>query len=168
MYCKPCLHLNLAQKTATLSFMLRKNQGPTPEEFWSGVEQERGEKVVKYSLAQYLGGMEELAAPRWGLVYVTESALCFRTFPQRNWFSAILSGGGARAGKDEELEFCILRSAVVETRYLKTKSLVKKIFAPEPPVVEVDCTDEYNRQTTLRLQIDPDAAEFAELLQPLK
>lgn len=165
-YCKPCVHLNLAKKPVTLSAMLRKSQGPSPEEFWSGVEQERGEKVVKYSLAQYLGGMEELAAPRWGLIYVTESALCFRTFPQRNWFSSILTGGGARPGKDEEMEFCILRSDIGAARYRKTGSLLKKIFAPEPPMVEVDCVDEYHRQTTLRLQIDPDAAEFAKLLQP--
>ncbi|HUX14423.1 MAG TPA: hypothetical protein VMW87_15450 [Spirochaetia bacterium] len=145
--------------------MLRKSKGPTPEEFWGEVERERGEKVLKYSLAQYLGGMEELGAPRWGLIYVTESSLCFRTFPQRNWFSSILGGGGGAPGRDDEIEFCIVRTEITEARFRKTTSILKKIFAPEPPIIEIDCVDEYHRQTTIRLQIDPGAKEFADLLQ---
>ena len=143
--------------------MFGTNRGPSPEQFWHQVEDERGETVIKYSLAQYQGGWGEVVAPRWGLVYVTDSALCFRTFPQRNWLSSLLGGGGS-SEKTEELEFCIPRSQISAAEFRKSESLMKKIFAPEPPTVRIACRDEYQAETTVTFQIDPGAREFAAIL----
>jgi len=143
--------------------MFGTNRGPSPEQFWHQVEAERGETVIKYSLAQYQGGWGEVVAPRWGLVYVTDSALCFRTFPQRNWLSSLLGGGGS-SEKSEELEFCILRSQISAAEFRKSESLLKKIFAPEPPTVRIACRDEHQAETTVTFQIDPGAREFAAIL----
>jgi len=147
--------------------MFGTNRGPSPEEFWHQVEAERGEKVIKYSLAQYQGGWGEVVAPRWGLVYVTDSAFCFRTFPQRNWLSSLL-GGGEVPGKSDELEFCIPRSQISAAEFRKPMSLLKKIFAPDPPTVRVACRDEYQAETTVTFQIDPGAREFAAILSVAK
>jgi hypothetical protein len=145
--------------------MLRKSQGgPSPEEFWAEVERERGERVIKYSLGQYLGGWEDMMAPRWGLVYVTDSAICFRTFPQRNWFSALMGAGGGASEKSQEMELCLPRADIHGVELRKTTSLLKKIFAPDPPTIEISCRDEYHREVLVRFQIDPAAKEFLTIL----
>lgn len=65
------------------------------EEFWRDVEARLGSPVLSYALGQYVSG-SDANGPMWGLFYLTNSALYFHRFAQRNWYSSLVdnrSGG---------------------------------------------------------------------------
>ena len=75
-----------------------EGSGRDAEAFWNDTEAKIGESVVAFGLAQYLsGGGEE--GPLWGLVYLTETRLFFRHFPQTGWFQAITNASTNETGE---------------------------------------------------------------------
>jgi len=62
------------------------------KQFWQDTEQQIGEPIVAYGLAEYRSGGEE-EGPLWGLIYVTATRVFFRHFPQTSWISSLMSTG---------------------------------------------------------------------------
>ena len=79
--------------------MDKKNQEDI-EKYWEEKEQEIGEKIIGKDMSEYLGGFGELKEKLWGLLYYSQKAFYFQTFPRRSWFASLLGMGGERNQND--------------------------------------------------------------------
>ena len=92
-------------------FIQTSRNNSSPEDFWEKQEKALGTPILAHTLAQYLSGGEpaergQVTPPLWGLLYLTERALYFHHFAQRNWFSSLMqspSGSSSAAGRGDEI-----------------------------------------------------------------
>ncbi len=80
-----------------MSFFSKEPTDEGIRQFWQETEEQIGETVIVYGLAEYLSGGEE-EGPLWGLIYVTSTRLFFRHFPQTSWISSLVSAGAPEVG----------------------------------------------------------------------
>ncbi len=137
------------------------------ERFWRETEERLGERVLLYSLGQYLGGYGDVRAGAWGLFYISDSALHFQTFPNQNWFSTIFRSFARSRAREEatEMEFTLPQASIREAQLRGGRSLWKRIFAPEPPTVSVYYINEDGNESELRFLMDMKVKEFVNLLK---
>lgn len=64
---------------------------PKVEKFWKKREAEIGEAVRAFALARILRAESNARAPRWGLVYCTDTRVFFQRFEQTNWIGALMT-----------------------------------------------------------------------------
>ena len=69
--------------------MAAKRESESTETFWKEMAESLGENVLSYTLGQYIGGLEP-EGPLWGILYMTETRLFFRHFPQQSWISSLV------------------------------------------------------------------------------
>jgi hypothetical protein len=81
--------------------MLGKTKEDDPEDFWREYGEKYGEKVLAYTMGQYLSGWAEYEGGFWGLLIATDGGFRFHHFPQENWLQA-LSRRSPWGGKDPE------------------------------------------------------------------
>ncbi|MDR2070834.1 MAG: hypothetical protein LBP81_05405 [Treponema sp.] len=116
--------------------LFEQKKGTDPAHFWKEYEEKCGEKVLAYTLGQYLSGWEDFNLSQreslWGLLIATSGGFRFHHFPHEGWIQALsrLSSGGD-APKEKTLFIPQDRLVSVELRV--EKSLLKKIFLPSPP-----------------------------------
>jgi len=81
------------------------------EQFWRKKEEDIGEKIKGKSMAEFISGYQDFSGPIWGILFYTESAFYFQTFPRRNLlFSFIRERQPKR--EEDQLNFHILWSDV--------------------------------------------------------
>ena len=54
------------------------------EQFWKKKEEEIGEKIKGRSIAEFIDGYQNFSGPILGILFYTESAFYFQTFPRQN------------------------------------------------------------------------------------
>ncbi|MDR0387608.1 MAG: hypothetical protein LBH57_06185 [Treponema sp.] len=113
----------------------RKNE-TDPACFWKEYEKKCGEKVLAYTLGQYLSGWDEFNNPLWGLLIATSGGFRFHHFPHEGWIQALsrLSSGG-EAPKEKTL--FIPRDSLASVELKVEKSWLKKLFLPRSPLLVV-------------------------------
>jgi hypothetical protein len=107
-----------------------------PARFWQEYEENCGEKVLAYTLGQYLSGWDEFTIPLWGLLIVTEGGFRFHHFPHEGWIqtlSRISSGGEA----PKEKTIFIPNDKIVSVELRVEKSLLKRVFLAGLPKLVV-------------------------------
>jgi hypothetical protein len=103
-----------------------------PQEFWKEYEARLGEKVLSFSLGQYLSGWAEHDPPLWGLLIATDRGFRFHHFPHEGWLqtlSRLSSGGKAPVEKT----IFIPRERILRAELRRERSLLKRIFLASRP-----------------------------------
>jgi hypothetical protein len=143
---------------------LKKNQNP--EEFWQGYEKQVGEKVLAFSLGQYMSGWAGEGSPLWGLLIATEGGFRFQHFPSENWISAAVritrGGDGPR-----EVAIFIPKEKFVSVELKEEKSLLKKLFLSKPPRLAIHYISEAGEEAVFIAEGDEKAKAVAEKLKGL-
>jgi hypothetical protein len=63
---------------------LKRVNGKDAEQFWKKKEEDIGEKIEGKSMAKFISGYRDFSGPIWGILFYTESAFYFQTFPRQN------------------------------------------------------------------------------------
>ncbi len=137
------------------------------ERFWHETEARLGERILLYSLGQYLSGYSDVRNGCWGLFFISESALHFQTFPSQNWFSAIFRGlARSRANREAETEmaFALPQASISDVRLQNEQSWWRRLVSPQPPIVDVRYIDEDGKEADLRFSMDMKVKDFVNLL----
>jgi hypothetical protein len=112
--------------------LFEKKRETDPASFWKEYEEKCGEKVLAYTLGQYLSGWEEFNLPLWGLLIATSGGFRFHHFPHEGWIQALSRlSSGAEAPKEKTIFIPRDQLAAVELKV--EKSWLKKIFLPHSP-----------------------------------
>lgn len=135
------------------------------EKFWAETEAKLGERVLVYSLGQFVAGYGDVHPGTWGLFFVSETALHFQTFQSENWFSSLLRGRRRSKPSESEMEFHLPLSCLKSVEVTRQKSWLKRLFAPEPPVVHVPYVLPTGRQGELLFAMDLKIKEFVDGLR---
>ncbi|GHV74846.1 hypothetical protein AGMMS49940_21480 [Spirochaetia bacterium] len=135
-----------------------------PETFWKQYEASLGEKVLAYTLGQYLAGWEEYAYPLWGLLIATDRGFRFHHFPHEGWIQALsrISTGGE--GPTEKIIF-IPRDRILAVELRREQSLLKRIFVNGQPRFVLRYRDNAGAEAELIAETDLKAALVVEKLQ---
>jgi hypothetical protein len=134
-----------------------------PQEFWKKYEADLGEKVLSFSLGQYLSGWAEYDPPLWGLLIATDRGFRFHHFPQEGWlqfFSRFSSGGEAPSEKT----IFIPRERILQAELRRETSLLKRIFFASRPRFVVRYRDDNGDEEEFIAEADSAAAALVEQL----
>jgi hypothetical protein len=132
----------------------------TVEDFWRGYEEKTGEKVLAFSLGQYLSGWAGENGPLWGLLIATDRGFRFHHFPQENWFQAITrTSAGAEAPREKA--FFIPRERILALEFRREKSFFKRIFLPRFPLLHIRYLDQADREALFTAAGDDKAGAVA-------
>ncbi|GHT89887.1 hypothetical protein FACS1894137_19220 [Spirochaetia bacterium] len=138
-----------------------------PEEFWREYETALGEKVLAYTLGQYLSGWAEYDPPLWGLLIATDAGFRFHHFPHEGWIqvlSRVSTGGDAPTEKTIFIPHDRIHS--VELR--REKSLLKRIFIANQPRFVLRYRDGSGIEAEFVAETDSKAALIVEGLQNVR
>jgi hypothetical protein len=134
-----------------------------PKEFWRQYEADLGEKVLSFSLGQYLSGWAEHDPPLWGLLIATDRGFRFHHFPQEGWmqfFSRFSSGGEAPSEKT----IFIPRERILRAELRRETSLLKRIFLASRPRLVIRYRDDSGAEEEFIAEADSAAAAVVEKL----
>jgi len=135
------------------------------EKFWSETEERLGERVLVYSLGQYVSGYGDVRPGTWGLFFVSESSLHFQTFHSENWFSSLLRSRKKSQPSESEMEFHLPLSSLREVEVTRRKSWFRRLFAPEPPMIHAAFELPTGHKGELQFAMDLKIKEFVEGLK---
>jgi hypothetical protein len=142
---------------------MARKKNMDPDDFWKQYEAGVGEKVLSYTLGQYLSGWPEYASPLWGLLIATSGGFRFHHFPHESWIVAIsrLSSGG-EAPKEKTI--FIPRSRILGAELRVEKSLLKKIFIASSPRLVLRYMDNAGAESEFVAETDSKASFIVENL----
>ncbi|MDR3130575.1 MAG: hypothetical protein LBU18_03440 [Treponema sp.] len=147
-------------------FKQKKKTGPVL--FWKEYEKKCGEKVLAYTLGQYLSGWDEFNLSRreslWGLLIATSGGFRFHHFPHEGWIQVLsrLSYGGEAP---MEKTIFIPKDQLISVEFWAEKSLFKKIFFPNFPRLLISYGDMGGK---LVIETNQKAREIAIALSRIK
>jgi hypothetical protein len=136
-----------------------------PREFWKEYEAALGEKVLSFSLGQYLSGWAEYDPPLWGLLIATDRGFRFHHFPQEGWLqilSRVSSGGKAPTEKT----MFIPRERIIRAELRRERSLLKRILFASRPRFVIRYRDDGGAEEEFIAEADSTATAILENLQP--
>jgi hypothetical protein len=136
-----------------------------PQQFWKDYEAALGEKVLSFSLGQYLSGWAEYDPPLWGLLIATDRGFRFHHFPHEGWlqiFSRVSSGGEAPTEKT----IFIPRERIIRAELRRESSLLKRILFASRPRFVVRYKDDGGAEEEFVAEADSTASAIIENLQP--
>jgi hypothetical protein len=143
-------------------FERKKQQGP--EEFWKEYEQKIGQKVLAYSLGQYLGGWDEYKSPMWGLVIAAEGSFIFHHFPHEGWLQALSRTATGGDGPRERV-IVIPKDKLVDARVEKQTGWLRRLLLYKPPRLVVRYLKPDGSEGTLVTETDTRAEDVARALK---
>jgi hypothetical protein len=114
--------------------MARKNN-TDPADFWREYEKTCGEKVLAYTLGQYISGWDEYEFPFWGLLIATDGGFRVHHFPHESWIQALSrSTMGGEAPKEKTI--FIPRDRIISAELRMERNWWKKLlFAVSPRLI---------------------------------
>jgi hypothetical protein len=133
------------------------------DEFWSNYEVQCGEKVLSFTLGQYLSGWTEWETSLWGLLIATDGGFRFHHFPHEGWIQALSRITSGAAAPTEKTLF-IPRDRIVSAELWVEKSLLKRFFVASSPRLVVRYLDTEGGEAVFVAETDKKAAEVAESL----
>jgi hypothetical protein len=137
-----------------------------PQEFWKKYEAGLGEKVLSFSLGQYLSGWAEHDPPLWGLLIATDRGFRFHHFPHEGWLQ-ILSRFSAGGEAPSEKTIFIPRERILRAELRRETSLLKRIFFASRPRFVIRYKDEEGGEEEFVAEADSAAAAIVENLRHL-
>ncbi|MDR0597755.1 MAG: hypothetical protein LBG14_04545 [Treponema sp.] len=143
--------------------MGRKQEGD-PREFWKQYEADLGEKVLAFSLGQYLSGWAEYDPPLWGLLIATDRGFRFHHFPHEGWLQSLsrISAGGK---PPVEKTMFIPRERILLAELRREKSLLKRIFLASRPRFMIRYRDDDGAEEEFVAEADSTASVIIGKLQ---
>jgi hypothetical protein len=135
-----------------------------PEAFWKQYEAALGEKVLAYTLGQYLSGWAGIDRPLWGLLIATDGGFRFHHFPHEGWIQAlsrVTTGGDA----PKEKTIFIPRDRILGAELRRETSLLKRIFLPRQPRFILRYRDSDGAEAEFIAETDSKASIIVENLQ---
>ena len=114
------------------------------EQYWKKKEDDIGEKISGRMLAEFIDGYQNFSGPILGILFYTESAFYFQTFPKKNWFLPLLKPGESLC-RDKLLNFCIPWSNVKKIDFLPRKNPFLGLFLPQEYRIFIDYQNNGNR-----------------------
>ena len=81
------------------------------EQFWKKKEEDIGEKIEGRNMTEFIGGYQNFSGPILGILFYTESAVYFQTFPRQNLLLSFIKAKQPEREEDQ-LNFRILWSDV--------------------------------------------------------
>ena len=137
-----------------------------PQEFWREYEAALGEKVLSFSLGQYLSGWPEHDPPLWGLLIATDRGFRFHHFPHEGWLQtlSLLSSGGKAP---VEKTIFIHRERIVLAELRRERSLLKRIFLASRLRFVIRYRDDEGAEEEFVAEADSTAAALAEKLRAM-
>jgi hypothetical protein len=142
--------------------MARKKE-TDPREFWRKYEAGLGEKVLSFSLGQYLSGWAEHDPPLWGLLIATDRGFRFHHFPHEGWLETIsrFSTGGE---PPREKTIFIPRERIIHAELRRERSLLKRILFASRPRLVIRYRDDRGAEGEFIAEADSTAAATIENL----
>ncbi|AEF80778.1 hypothetical protein [Leadbettera azotonutricia] len=142
------------------------NRNQSPEEFWLEYEKQIGEKVLAFSLGQYVSGWADEDSPFWGLLIATAGGFRFHHFPNENWISAavrITRGGDG----PKEVAMFIPKEKIVSVEIKAEKSFLKRLFFSRPPRLVIHYANDNGEEAVFVAEGDEKVRTIAEKLTAL-
>ena len=142
---------------------MAQKRNTDPQEFWREYEAGLGEKVLSFSLGQYLSGWAEHDPPLWGLLIATDRGFRFHHFPHEGWLQILsrLSTGGK---PPEEKTIFIPRERILLAELRRERSLLKRIFFASRPRFVIRYRDDRGAEGEFIAEADSTAAAIIEKL----
>jgi len=107
------------------------------EQFWKKKEEDIGEKIKGRSMAEFIGGYQNFSGPILGILFYTESAFYFQTFPRQSLlFSFIRAEQPER--EENQLNFRILWSDVEKIDFPHRKYPFLALLSPPDYRIFID------------------------------
>ena len=145
--------------------MFSKKQEKSTDDFWREFEEKTKEKVLTYTLGQFISGWEEFDSVGitllWGLVITTSGGFRFHHFPQQNWLSALVNP----AANQKEKTIFIPNEQIISVSLNKETRWWKKILTAALPVLTIKYYNEEGMEKSLLIQTEYKIEGFAENLQ---
>ncbi len=133
-------------------------------QFWEETEEELGEMVIVYAMGRCLSGCSEIAAPLWGLVFITERAFYFRHFAKPQWLTAFPAGAPGHRNIDEEVYFSIDRDRITNCLVEREPSLLRRMFTEATPVMALTYDVPGDLPQTIHIAVETKFDEFVKFL----
>ena len=146
-------------------FQPQSSRRESVEAFWQRTEAELGETVEVYGMAYCMSGCLPGDLGIWGLAFVTNRALYFHHFPKRNWFTSLVTQDAS--ADEEEVKLEVDRDSIRHVQVHREQSLLRRIFAYQPPVLEIQYRDHAGNPATMRLRLDTNFQGFERVLAGL-
>jgi len=116
---------------------LKKSPKKDVEQFWKKKEEDIGEKIEGKSMAEFISGYQNFSGPILGILFYTESAFYFQTFPRQNFLFSFLRAGQPER-KENQLNFRILWSDVEKIDIPPRKHSFLALFSPSDYRIFID------------------------------
>jgi hypothetical protein len=113
------------------------------EQFWKKKEEDIGEKIKGKSMAEFIGGFQNFSGPILGILFYTESAFYFQTFPRQNSLFSFMRAEQPER-EENQLNFRILWSDVEKIDIPPRKYPFLAFLSP--PDYRIFIEYQYNRQ----------------------
>jgi hypothetical protein len=143
---------------------MARKKDTDPQQFWRDYEAALGEKVLSFSLGQYLSGWAEYEPPLWGLLIATDRGFRFHHFPHEGWLqilSRVSSGGEA----PKEKTIFIPRERILRAELRRESSLLKRILFASRPRFVVRYKNDEGIEEEFVAEADSTASAIIENLQ---
>lgn len=142
--------------------MMKKKNGD-PREFWKQYEADVGEKVLAFSLGQYLSGWADYDPPLWGLLIATDRGFRFHHFPHEGWLQVLarITAGGK---EPEAKTVFIPRERILRAELRRERSLLKRIFFASRPRLVIRYRDDDGAEEEFVAEADSTASATVEKL----
>ncbi len=116
---------------------MKKSPKKDVEQFWKKKEEDIGEKIEGKSMAEFINGYQNFSGPILGILFYTESAFYFQTFPRQNFLFSFLRAGLPER-KENQLNFRILWSDVEKINIPPRKYPFLALFSPPDYRIFID------------------------------
>ena len=107
------------------------------EQFWKKKEEDIGEKIKGRSMAQFIGGYQNFSRPMLGILFYTESAFYFQTFPRQNLLFSFMRAEQPER-EENQLNFRILWSDVEKIELPPRKHPFLALLSPQNYRIFID------------------------------
>jgi hypothetical protein len=149
-----------------LNWIMASKKNQSPEEFWREYEKQIDEKVLAFSLGQYISGWEGENNTLWGLVIATSGGFRFHHFPNENWlFAAVRMTRGGEG--PQEVAISIPKDKIAAVEIKEEKSFFKRLFFSRPPRLIIHYTNENGEEAEFIVEGSEKTREIAEKLVAL-
>ena len=138
------------------------------EQYWKKKEDEIGDKIIGRMLAEFIGGYQNFSGPILGILFYTEKAFYFQTFPKRNWYLSMLKPEGS-LHQNKLLNFCIPWSNVKKINFPPRKNPFLGLFLPQEYRIFIDYQNNGNRTNlAITMQSREDRDKLFEFYQKMQ
>ena len=147
---------------------MKKISNQAIEKFWTEKEIEAGEKIKGKTIAEFIDGYRDFSGPILGLLFYTENALHFQTFPKENWFFSLVKPGVSQ-NHQKLLNFNILWVNVIEVDLPPKRNKFIELFLPQSYRIFIDYQQNKNKaKLVMNLQHQKDQNKLIEFYKKIR